>query len=82
ETGVEFISGVTVRFTLDMGGLGNGGEGSVRLVFIGAGRGLATVSLMATEVPGMTAPVDPQSIDLTKTVEAAAEKLVKVLEDR
>lgn len=76
DAGVDFITGVTIRFEINMEGMT--GSGTVRMVFIGSGRGLATVSLMGFELPGFTGPVSLDSIDLAKPVEAAAAKLAEI----
>lgn len=78
--GVDFITGATVRFSMDLGGMP--ASGMVRFVFIGSGRGLASVSLMAFEVPGLTQGVDLDSLDLAKTVRAAAENLAEITSSR
>ncbi|WP_334142749.1 hypothetical protein [Rhabdothermincola sp.] len=78
--GVDFITGATVRFSMDIGGVPAGGV--VRFVFIGSGRGLASVSLMAFEVPGITQAVDLDSLDLARTVRAAASNLSEITSSR
>ena len=76
DVGVDFVTGVNLRFGIDVGG-GMSGGGLVRFIFIGADRGLATVGITAFEVPGMTAPVDIESLDLAATARAAGRNLVE-----
>jgi hypothetical protein len=76
SAGVDFITGVTIKFNLSIEEMT--GSGTVRMVFIGSGRGLATVSLMGFEMPSLSEPVNLDSIDLAKPVKAAAAKLAKI----
>lgn len=74
---VDFVTGLNIRFTLDFAG--NTANVVVRAVFVGVDRGLTIVSLTAVEVPGMTAPVDIESLQIAPTVRAAAKSLKDAL---
>ena len=79
DVGVGFVTGLNLSFDVDTGtGTGATTQAVGKLVFIGAGRGVSTVSLLAVQVPGAGTPVDVTSLDIKPTVKAAAQNLVSV----
>lgn len=74
---VDFVTGLNIRFTLEFSG--NTVNAVVRAVFVGVDRGLTIVNVAAFEVPGMTAPVDIESLEIAPTVRAAAKSLKDAL---
>lgn len=77
DLNVDFVTGVSLRFTIEATG-GVTADAVGRLVFIGSGRGLSNVSLLAVQIPGLTSTVDIDSLDIKPTVKAAAQNLVSV----
>jgi len=77
DLNVDFVTGVSLRFTIEATG-GVTAQAVGRLVFIGSGRGLSNVSLLAVQIPGLTGTVDIDSLDIKPTVKAAAQNLVSI----